>query len=199
MSVHYDSLLQHIDQYVTLSDQEKEILCAVLIYKKFRRKQYLLQDGDICSHDYFVIRGCLRQYEVSPNGRENTVQFAFENWWISDWYSMLHAQPSVYNIEAMENSEVFMIEKNDLEKLYIEIPKLESYFRKIFLNAFVSLQKRILFQQKTAEERYLEFMKNYGWFEQRLSQQHIASFLGITRETLNRLKGQQYKDNEKNL
>lgn len=199
MSVHYDSILEHINQHVTLSDQEKKTFCSTLIYKKFRRKQYLLQDGEICSHDYFVISGCLRQYEVSPNGRENTVQFAFENWWISDWYSMLHAQPSVYNIEAMENSEVFMIEKNELEKLYTEIPQLERYFRKILLNAFVSLQKRILFQQKTAEERYLEFMKNYSWFEQHLSQQHIASFLGITRETLNRLKSHQYKDNEKNL
>lgn len=199
MSVHYDSILKHISQHITLSVQEKEILCSTLVYKKFRRRQYLLQDGDTCTHDYFVISGCLRQYEVSPNGRENTVQFAFENWWISDWYSMLHTQPSVYNIEAMEDSEVFMIEKNELEKLYMEIPQLERYFRKIFLNAFVSLQKRILFQQKTAEERYLEFMKNYSWFEQRLSQQHIASFLGITRETLNRLKGQQYKDNEKNL
>lgn len=199
MPVHYDSILTHIGQHVTLSDQEKEVLCSALIYKKFRRKQYLLQDGDLCTHDYFVINGCLRQYEVSPNGRENTVQFAFENWWISDWYSMLHIQPSVYNIEAMEDSEVFMIEKNELEKLYIEIPKLESYFRKIFLNAFVSLQKRILFQQKTAEERYLEFMKCYSWFEQRLSQQHIASFLGISRETLNRLKGQQHKDNGNNL
>lgn len=136
----------------------------------------------------------MRQYEVSANGRENTVQFAFENWWISDWNSMLYSQPSVYNIEAMENSEVLMIEKNELEKLYVEIPPLESYFRKILLNAFISLQKRILFQQKTAEERYLEFIKSYGWFEQRLSQQHIASFLGITRETLNRLKGQQHKD-----
>ncbi|UCA61356.1 Crp/Fnr family transcriptional regulator [Chryseobacterium rhizoplanae] len=194
MPDHYHSILKHIEQQVTLSEQEKKAFCSKLIYKKFRRKQYLLQDGDICSHDYFVINGCLRQYEVSPSGRENTVQFAFENWWISDWYSMLHTQPSVYNIEAMENSEVFMLEKNELEGLYIEIPKLERYFRKIFLNAFVSLQKRILFQQKTAEERYQEFVKEYGWFEQRLSQQHIASFLGITRETLNRLKSQQHKD-----
>lgn len=194
MSAPYESILNHISQYVTLSESEKERLCSSLEYKKFRRRQYLLQEGQLCNHDYFVISGCMRQYEVSANGRENTVQFAFENWWISDWNSMLYSQPSVYNIEAMENSEVLMIEKNELEKLYVEIPPLESYFRKILLNAFISLQKRILFQQKTAEERYLEFIKSYGWFEQRLSQQHIASFLGITRETLNRLKGQQHKD-----
>ncbi|AZB27122.1 Crp/Fnr family transcriptional regulator [Chryseobacterium bernardetii] len=149
MPDHYHSILKHIEQQVTLSEQEKKAFCSKLIYKKFRRKQYLLQDGDICSHDYFVINGCLRQYEVSPSGRENTVQFAFENWWISDWYSMLHTQPSVYNIEAMENSEVFMLEKNELEGLYIEIPKLERYFRKIFLNTFVSFQKRMLFQPPT--------------------------------------------------
>lgn len=194
MPTQYDSILKHISQHVTLSDQEKENLSSTLVYKKFRKRQYLLQEGTLCTYDYFVISGCLRQYEVSENGRENTVQFAFENWWISDWYSMIHTQPSVYNIEALENSEVFMIEKNRLEQLFIEIPALETYFRKILLQAFISLQKRILFLQKPAEERYQEFVKRYGWFEQRLSQQHIASFLGITRETLSRLKGQQYKD-----
>lgn len=198
MSTQYDSILNHIGQYAALSDQEKELFCAALVYRKFRRKQYLLQEGTICTYDSFVISGCLRQYEISENGRENTVQFAFENWWISDWYSMMHNQPTVYNIEALEHSEVFMIDKNRLEQLMIEIPSLESYFRKIFLKAFVSLQKRILYQQKPAEERYQEFVKNYGWFEQRLSQQHIASFLGITRETLSRLKGQQYKEDSFN-
>ncbi|WET51049.1 Crp/Fnr family transcriptional regulator [Chryseobacterium indologenes] len=194
MSPYYENILNHISQYISLSESEKETLYSSIKYKKLKRRQYLLQEGQICTYDYFVISGCLRQYEVSRNGRENTVQFAFENWWISDWHSMIHSQPSVYNIEAMENSEVFMVEKDELEKLYAAIPQLESYFRKILLNAFISLQKRILFQQKTAEERYLEFIKSYGWFEQRLSQQHIASFLGITRETLNRLKGQQHKD-----
>ncbi|WP_333597792.1 Crp/Fnr family transcriptional regulator [Chryseobacterium flavum] len=195
----YDIILKHIGQQVSLTDQEKEIICSSLLCKKIRRKQYLLQEGTICTHDFFVISGCLRQYEVSPSGRENTVQFAFENWWISDWYSMIHNQPSVYNIEALENSEVFMIEKKRLEQLYTEAPALESYFRKMFMLAFVSLQKRVLYQQKPAEERYLEFTKSYGWFEQRLSQQHIASFLGITRETLSRLRGQQHKDHSENL
>ncbi|OCA73408.1 Crp/Fnr family transcriptional regulator [Chryseobacterium arthrosphaerae] len=199
MAPQYEGIVNHISQYVLLSDQEKELFCSALVYRKFRRKQYLLQEGNICTYDSFVIKGCLRQYEVSENGRENTVQFAFENWWISDWYSMMHAQPSVYNIEAIENTEVLMIEKNRLEQLFIEIPALESYFRQIFLSAFISLQKRILFQQKPAEERYQEFARSYGWFEQRLSQQHIASFLGITRETLSRLKGQQYRDEPSNV
>lgn len=194
MSIVYDSILNHISQHSILSEEEKERFCTALTYKKIRRRQYLLQEGTICTRECFVIKGALRQYEVSPTGRENTVQFAFENWWISDWYSTLQAQPSVYNIDALEDTEVFLIEKCKLEELFIEIPALESYFRKIFLKAFVSLQKRILFQQKTAEERYLEFMKCYQWFEQRISQQHIASFLGITRESLSRLKGQQYKN-----
>ncbi|HVI47754.1 MAG TPA: Crp/Fnr family transcriptional regulator [Chitinophaga sp.] len=189
----YAAILSHINRYVTFTEEEKEIFCAALVHKKVRRRQYLLQEGEICQYDYFVISGCLRQYEVGDNARENVVQFAFENWWMSDWYSMLSNTPSVYNIDALEDTEVFVIEKRVLDKLFIDIPAMDNYFRNMLLQSYASLQRRILYLQKPAEERYAEFVKRYAWFEQRVAQQHIASYLGITRETLSRLKSQQQK------
>ncbi|NML40356.1 Crp/Fnr family transcriptional regulator [Chitinophaga sp. G-6-1-13] len=189
----YTTLFAHIDQHVSLTDKEKEMLCAVLVSKKVRRRQYLLQEGDVCQHDYFVIDGCLRQYEVGENDKENIVQFAFENWWMSDWFSMLTGTPTVYNIDALEDSTVLVVEKKALHQLFIDIPAMDIYFRNMLLQAYAYLQRRTLYLQKPAEERYAAFVKHYSWFEQRVSQQHIASFLGITRETLSRLKAQQIK------
>ncbi|NSL86410.1 Crp/Fnr family transcriptional regulator [Chitinophaga solisilvae] len=186
----YQPILDHIAGYVSLSPQEQELCCSLFTQRKFKKYQFLLQEGNICQYDYFVITGCLRQYEVNDDGREYVVQFAFENWWIADWQSMLHNKPSIFNIDALESSEVLMIEKNDLDRLFREIPAMDTYFRKMMTSAFLSLQRRLLFQQKTAEERYADFFNTYGHFEQRISQQHIASYLGITRETLSRIKSQ---------
>ncbi|WP_298741414.1 Crp/Fnr family transcriptional regulator [uncultured Chitinophaga sp.] len=184
----YELILAHIARHVTLAPAEREKFCAALQHKKLRRRQYLLQEGDICRYDHFVIKGGLRQYEVDDEGRENVMQFGFEDWWISDWYSMLTNTPTAYNIEALEDTEVLQIERVKLEQLFLEIPALERYFRIIILHAFVALQRRVLFMQKSSAERYAEFLTRYAHVEQRVSQQHVASYLGITRETLSRLK-----------
>lgn len=189
----YRTILQHIARHVTFTPEEEALFCASLQHKVVRKHQYLLQEGNICQYDYFVISGCLRQYEVDEKGRENIVQFGFEEWWMTDWYSMLSQTPTIYNIDALEDSEVLMMPREQLEALFREIPALEIYFRRILLQAFSSLQRRVLYLQKPAEERYAEFISRYAWFEQRVSQQYIAAYLGITRETLNRLKAQHRK------
>lgn len=130
----YTLLLNHIARYITLDAQAQQTFCAVLEQKKLRRNQYLLQEGDICKRDYFVTKGGVRQYEVDAEGRERIIHFGFEDWWITDRYSLL--------------------------------------------------------LQKSAEDRYDAFLEDYGAIEQRLSQQHIASYLGITRETLSRIRRQ---------
>lgn len=195
----HTALLAHIDQHVSLSDHEKELVCAAMALKKVRRRQYLLQEGAVCQHDYFVLDGCLRQYEVGENDKENIVQFAFENWWMSDWFSMLTGTPSVYNIDALEDSTVLVIGKEALNRLFAAVPAMDIYFRNILLQAYAWLQRRTLYLQKPSEERYASFVKHYSWFEQRVSQQHIASFLGITRETLSRLKAQQIRSSRGDL
>ncbi|MBS0029042.1 Crp/Fnr family transcriptional regulator [Chitinophaga sp. 22321] len=183
-------LLNHIARYVTLDDAAQQTFCDALELKRLRRYQYLLQEGAICRHDYFVIKGGVRQYETDAGGKERIIHFGFEDWWISDRYSLLTQTPSIYNIEALEATEVLQINKDALEALFLEIPLLERYFHKVLQQAFAIWQRRILLLQKSAEERYNAFLQDYGAIEQRLSQQHIAAYLGITRETLSRIRSQ---------
>jgi CRP-like cAMP-binding protein len=186
----YELLQAHIARYVSLPAREQQVFFDALQYKQYRRHQYLLQEGDICKHDYFVVEGGLRQYEVDQAAREKTIHFGFENWWISDRYSLLTGTPSIYNIQALEKTTVLYIHKDTLEKLFLEIPRLERYFHIVLQHAFAVWQGRILMLQKPAEEKYQEFLQHYGAIEQRLSLQHIASYLGITRETLSRIRSQ---------
>lgn len=186
----YPLLSNHIARYVTVSEQDLQSFFAALKKVNLRRNQYLLQEGTVCRHDHFVIKGGVRQYEVDDKGREKILHFGFEDWWITDRYSWLTGSPSIYNIQALEPTEVLQIEKDTLEQLFITIPHLERYFHIVLQHAFAYWQGRILVLQKSATERYAHFRNLYGHLENRLSQQHIASYLGITRESLSRLRNQ---------
>lgn len=137
----YTRLLHHVARYIPLDDAAAQIFCNALELKQLRKHQYLLQEGDICKRDHFVIKGGLRQYEVDMEGRERITHFGFEDWWITDRYSLLTQTPSVYNIEALEVTEVLQINMDTLEALYIEIPVLERYFHKVLQQAFAVGQK----------------------------------------------------------
>jgi len=191
--MHFDLLFAHLERYVALTPAEKEIVRSRFTYQKIRKRQYLLQQNEICRADYFIVEGILRQYEVDDDGRENIVQFAMANWWITDWYSMQSGIPSIYNIDALENAAVLKIDQQDLEKLFVDVPAFNVYFRVILQRAYSYLQRRVLYMQKPADVRYREFRDKYARFEQQLSQQHIASYLGITRESLSRIRNDKRK------
>src|SRR4051812_34169153 len=185
----HELLLKNICKHITLSDDEKSTLTSFLFIKKLRKHQYHLQAGDVCRIETFVNKGLLRAYTVDENGTERIAMFAPEDWWISDLYSLLTDTPSTLNIDALEDSELVCIEKSNLEKLYLEVPKFERFMRIAFQNAFVSQQRRILGSiSQTAEERYLAFIQKYPALQQRIPQVQIASFLGITPETLSRVR-----------
>ncbi|MEO6286454.1 MAG: Crp/Fnr family transcriptional regulator [Dyadobacter sp.] len=181
-------LRKHIEQVVSLTDEEFEVILTTCRKRVLKKNQYLLLEGNQCTSDFFVLSGSLRQYYTDDKGKEHIVQFAVQNWWISDWDSILHQKPSFYNIDALEASEVLQFGYQQLEHLFEEVPKMERYFRIMLQRGFAAHQSRILWLQKPAKARYLEFISAYPHFEQRLSQSHIASFLGITRESLSRLK-----------
>jgi CRP-like cAMP-binding protein len=183
-------LRKHIEKTVALTDDEFEKIISKFKNIKVRKHHFVLQEGNICNFDSFVINGSLRQYQVDKQGKVHVVEFAFRNNWITGCNAIIAEKPSIYNIDALEHSEIIQIEKSNLENLFIEIPKLNKYFRKIFQSGFAVQQRRILFFQKTAEERYLNFIETYQHFEQKVSQVHIASYLGITRESLSRIKTQ---------
>ena len=172
-----------------MSDEEIEFFTSNLNFRKIRRRQYILQEGDICKYYTFVNKGCLRLYNVDENGVEHILQFAAEDWWIADigsFYSETHT--SLY-IDALEPTEIFQIEKPDLIEAFIKYPSFDRVFRVLIENAFVALQKRVLQNiGSTAEERYLTFVESYPQLVNRIPQTQIASYIGITPEFLSKIR-----------
>ncbi len=182
---------KHISKYIDLTQDELERFNAILIHKKLRKRQYLIQEGDDVLYEYYVIKGCLKAYEVDNLGDEHIVQFAIEDWWISDFKAFFKEEKARLNIECIENSELIGIKKSDLEQLFLDVPKFDRFFRIKLTNAFVALQDRILSSlDKSSTERYLEFRKTYPNIEQRVPNYLIANYLGIKPESLSRLRKQ---------
>jgi CRP-like cAMP-binding protein len=180
-----------LSRHIQLTDEEKELLWQSVTLRKYRKRQYVLQAGDVCRHENFVVSGCLRAYYVDDAGTEHIIMFAVEDWWTSDLLSFLTQTPAQLNIDALEDAEVLQIERSALEALYHKIPKLERFFRIMMQNAFIAQQQRILFNiSKTAKERYLYFIEKYPKLEQRLPQHQIAAYLGITPEFLSQIRKQ---------
>ena len=185
----YDLLRTHIQKRVELTDEEFELAKTFFIPKKFRRGQFLLYAGEICKYVAFVEQGCMRQYYIDAKGEEHVVQFAIEDWWISDMYSTLTGKPATYNIDALENSEVLLFERSRLDELSETIPQFDKFFRLLLEGAFVAKERRIAASISfSAEEQYLCMQEMYPQIVQRVPQNQIASYLGITPQSLSRIR-----------
>jgi CRP-like cAMP-binding protein len=185
----FDLLRSHILKRIDLNDEEFTRCTTFFIPKKLRKHQFLLNEGEVSRSIAFVVKGCLRCYSVDDKGEEHIVQFAIEDWWISEPYSALTGEPSGYNIDALEDSELLLLERSAQERLLTEIPKFERLFRLLLENRFVANQRRITATLSTsAEERYLSFLKTYPAIAQRVPQSQIASYLGITPQSLSRIR-----------
>jgi CRP-like cAMP-binding protein len=187
----YNLILKNIARFIQLTPEETARFTAVLKPRTLRKRQYLVQAGDIFRYECFVNKGSLRTYHVDNNGQEHIVMFAFEDWWTGDMYSFLSGQPALYHVEAMEDCELLTIEKSQLEQLYIDIPKFDRFYRILLQNAYIAMQRRLSENMSlSAEQRYLNFISRYPQFDQRLSLKQIASYLGITPESLSRIRRQ---------
>ncbi|MEI7488201.1 MAG: Crp/Fnr family transcriptional regulator [Chryseobacterium sp.] len=185
----FQILKNNISRYIDLSDEEFQRFSEPFELKKFNRKETALREGDYCLFEGFVLNGCFKVYFLTEDGFEQTLYFAVENWWITDIDSLINNVPSTLNIEALEESEVLMISKKDKEKLYETMPQVEKLFRIMNQNSSVALQRRILsLMNKTADKRYLEFLEKYPGLEQRITQQQVASYLGISHEFLSKIR-----------
>lgn len=184
-----EPLLTYFDRLIPLNKEEKELVRTKFHPRLFRKRQYILQEGNVCTQFYFVVRGCLRMYKIDDKGNTHILQFAAENYWINDLGSFHGLKPSALNIDALEDTVVLQISHDDLISLYLQAPKFDRIFRVLLENSFVRLQERLLQNiSSTAEDRYQTFLEIYPHLVSRLSQVQIASFLGITPEFLSRLR-----------
>jgi CRP-like cAMP-binding protein len=188
----WELLFQNIEKRgISLTSEEQECIKSLFTYRKFRKNQYLLQQGDVARLETFVIKGLTRTYELGEQGQEHVLYFGPEDWWVGDMYSFLSGTPSQYNIDCLEETEVLQITKPNLEALYDKVPAYNKYFRMLLQNAFISNMQRIsATMSKSALERYQEFQLRYPQIESRVPNHQIASFLGITPQSLSRIRRQ---------
>lgn len=182
-------LLDHIEKFIKLELSEIDILETCLNISKVKKKEHLLQEGQVCNRLYFIVKGCARQYIINSKGTEQTLQFAVENWWITDYLSYHNTTPSDFYIQTVENCELIAIEKGTLESLLIEIPKMERYFRIVSQKSFGAAQMRIKFLfTMSAEERYHHFNNLNPDFVQRVPQYMLASYLDFSAEFMSKIR-----------
>jgi CRP-like cAMP-binding protein len=185
----FEVFKKYLDNKISLTDQESDRIKSLSIIKKLRKKQYLLQEGDTWKYHAFITAGCMRTYSVDEKGLEHIIYFGIENWWIGDKESLMFNQPSKYNIDAVEDSEVVLFTNSNFELICKEIPAFSDLMNAIMQRSFVASQSRIQATiSYTAEEKYLNFLNKYPGFAMRIPQSMIASYLGITPETLSRVR-----------
>lgn len=185
----FDSFIQYLQSKITLTPEQVAMVEQVCRLKKLRRRQYLLQEGDVWHYNAFISKGLVRTFRVDDKGVEHIFQFSPENWWAGDRQSYLYEEPAKFNIEALEDTEAILIPKGDFERLLEAIPAYNTFQRNLLERSFVVLQNRIhMGNSYTAEEKYNEFIKAYPDIINRVPQHMIASYVGVSPETLSRIR-----------
>ena len=185
----YELFFKKFNEKVPLTQEEEAFIKQYLTPKKLRKKQYFLQEGDICKHTAFVEKGALRAYVLDEKGDEHITAFALEGWSIGDLPSFMKAEPATLNIDALEDCELVLIGKASHDELLLRMPKYETYMRIMVTNAYIALQQRMTSMiSLPLEERYKAFTQMHQNIFQRVPQHMIASFMGLSPETLSRVR-----------
>lgn len=184
-----NSKIKEIFKGLSFSDQQIKIIESVFHKVKFKKGDIILKANDKVDYQYYISEGCLRSYYIDSLGKEHTVQFGIKDWWISDYTAFFFKSKSIMTIEVLKDATLYKLSHEDKEFLYAKIPKIESFFRKKLERAFAAFQKRILSNlSQTATERYLSFINKHPNIEKSVKNYHIASYLGITTESLSRIR-----------
>lgn len=187
----YDIFQKYVDCKIELSSEQSEWIRSLCVVKKLRKHRYLLQEGDICKQHAFVSKGCLRSYSVDSDGMEHIVKFAVEHWWIADRDSLLSGEAAKLNIDAVEDSEVVLISRKDFDLICQRVPPFNDMVNNLLQSAYNASQNRVLANiSLSANEKYEYFLQRYPDLASRLPQSMIASYLGISPETLSRVRKQ---------
>lgn len=184
-----NALIAHIRKFIAVDDGEADAIITFFQTEKFSKKSLLLEEGQICNKQYFILKGIVRFFINNEKGNEQTLQFGIENWWITDYLSFQYQTPSHFYIQAIENLEVLTIDKTSMEELLVKIPKLERYFRMVLQKSFGASQVRIKYLfTMSAEERYHNMNNQFPEFVQRVPQYMLASYLDFTPEFMSKIR-----------
>lgn len=182
-------LLSNIFDDFNLSTPEIESVVARFKKIDYQKGDIILDTGSTVKYQYYVLSGCLRTFFVDEKEKEHTLQFAIKDWWVSDYTAYFSSGKAIMTIECLQDATVYRISREQVENIYREIPKLEAFFRKKLEGGFATLQRRVLSNlADSAEDRYLAFLKDYPEIERYIKNYHIASYLGITTESLSRIR-----------
>jgi len=184
-----ESLKQHITQHISISTDEIERFCNLFQAKQVKKKEYLLNEGEVCKFEGFVTKGLFKVFHSDKDGEEQILYFAPENWWVTDIDSFTNEKPSSFSIQALEDSELLLISRKNKEYAYTHLPSIERLFRIMTQKTFVELQRKLINNlSKTSEQRYIEFIQKYPQLSQRLSNLQIAAYLGISHEFVSKIR-----------
>lgn len=190
----FDTFRKYLEDKIALTNQDFEFIESVSSFKKLRKRQYLLQEGDVCRFNAFVCSGFLRYYYLDEKGQEHIMQFAPENYWTGDRESMDSGLPSKYNVDAIEDSEVLLLKKEDFELIRKTVPAFNDFVNKMLQKNVLVLQERIhVSLSLSAEEKYSNFISKYPSISNRVPLHMVASYLGVSAETLSRVRSQSVK------
>ena len=181
-------LKTHIDEIVPLTNEEFDYVLSHFTAVNKRKHQFIVQEGELANKEFWVIKGCLKSYFFDDTGKEHILQFAMENWWVTDYDAFINQTTANISVDCIEDCELLYITYQNREKLTAEMHQMERFWAKKTKLGYIALQNRVLSLLKnTANERYNSLFKQYPHLFQRVPKKMIASYLGVSRETLSRL------------
>ncbi|WP_217604620.1 Crp/Fnr family transcriptional regulator [Chitinophaga sp. GbtcB8] len=190
----FNQLDASVARFIQLTAEELELFHSLLQFKKVKKKQFLLQEGEVCDFEAYLLKGCCRSYYLDKEGTETILLFAVEDWWVSDLSSFSEQTPSNMFIETVEDCEMLLINYDNKMQLFEQVPKFEKFYRLLVQRSLGVLQKRFYASvSQTAEERYLAFMEKYPHIVQRVPQHQIARYIGVSPEFLSKVRSNMYK------
>jgi CRP-like cAMP-binding protein len=194
MEEHFSPIIKYVERHISLSEEEKAQFANTLRLARVKKRQFIVQPDFPCKYRSFVVEGALRAYLIDHKGQEHTIQFALEEWWITDYQSYINQEPAVLFVEALEDSVLIQLDYNSEQLLLQTNPKFERFFRIITQRSYAFLQRRLLSNlSKTAEERYHEFASQYPTIINRVPQYMLASYLGFSTEFLSKIRNKRVK------
>jgi len=181
-------ILKNVAKHISLSSDEMDIFCGMLTHREVSKHTEILKEGNTVRHIFYVHKGALRAYFLGQDGKEFSIMFAVEDWWVTDMFCFLNKRPAMMHIVAMEDSSILQLSRDKFDQLLEELPIFEKYFRILMQNAYTREQVRVIENLSlSAEERYDRFCKRYPGIASKITQRQLASYLGITPEFLSSL------------